>query len=122
MRPAANAELLRPRPLNPPQLLKLTILMTWSAWCIGVNHSPTWVTVISVASPAKTGDDRDNGHAPVRMEDDRDKGRVRDGSMVVGAKGVQRVTRGLRTMVVVGGQGGQGGRGVRDDALGDGAP
>jgi hypothetical protein len=116
MQLAAAAKVLFPRPLNPPLLLKLTRPLTWSTWCVGVYHSPTWVTVLSVASLAKMGDDRDKGHAPAKMGDDRDKGHACNGSMVVGAQGAQRVTRGPQTMVLVGWQG------VRDDALGDGAP
>jgi hypothetical protein len=106
MQSAANAELLHLSPLTPPLSLKLMRPMTWSARCVGVYHSPTWVKVLSVASPAKTGDDRDKGHAPATMGDDRDKGRGHDGSMVVGAQGAQRVTRGSQTIVVIGGRGG----------------
>ena len=40
-----------------------------------------------MASLAKTGDDRDKGHALAMMGDDRDKGRMYDGSMVVRAQG-----------------------------------
>ncbi len=50
----------------------------------------------------------------------QDKGHTRDGSMVVGAQGARRVTRGSQTMVIIRGQGG---RGVQDNtALGDGSP
>ncbi len=68
---------------TPPLLLKLMRPMTWYAWCVGMYHFPTWVTVLSVSSPAKMGDDRDKGRTPAMMGDDRDKGRARDGSMVV---------------------------------------